>query len=430
MRDPSRRTPEEQLLLDLSLPEGPAPAGLARDDLDWDWLIREAAFHRTLPAMGERLRALDPRGDAPGIRVPAAARRQANEAYRACAMWNILVGGTCRKMLRALERGGVRGALLKGIAFSHTLYPTDATRTLGDLDLLVRPRDVDRARAIIEGLGYRLATAPYDERYYRERHFHFRLVGRCGGGTLTIELHWSLTPPLHFALLPTGEIMDRLAPMRIEGDEAWTLCPEDHLFHLCLQVDRFRLRLFRHVDAHLLIARTPGFDWDAFVARARRRGLRRTAASFLRELALLYGTPIPEAVLRALPPDPSLEAAIAVPGRLRSDRELSAMWNQLIGYAMRERPEVRLRFLLRLPRLLAEDRVWEAPVGPIRAAIGLLKAYAGIGLGVAGLAILRAAAPTPFADAAAIRTLRARLWGKALDATAAEHPVDPDHGQV
>lgn len=426
MRDPSRRTPEEQLLLDLSLPEGPAPAGLARDDLDWGWLVQEAAFHRTLPAMGERLRALDPRGDAPGILVPPLARRHAIEAYRACATWSLLVGGTCRRVLRGLERGGVRAALLKGIAFSRTLYPTDASRTLGDLDILVRARDVDPARAIIEGLGFRLETAPYDERYYRERHFHFRFVGRCGGGTLTIELHWSLTPPRHFASLPADDIMARLAPMEIEGDVAWTLAPEDHLFHLCMQVDRFRARLFRYVDAHLLLTRTPGFDWDTFVARARRRGLRRTAASFLRDLALLYGTPLPERVLRALPPDPSLEAAIAVPGRFRSDRELSPVWNQLIGFLMRERREVRLGFLLRLPRLLAEDRLFRGADTPFLAAKRTLKAYAGIGISMHALALIRTAAALGFGESAPVRSLRDRLWARALETREDRESV---HGQ-
>ena len=47
-------------------------------------------------------------------------------------------------------------AYLKGLAFEHTLYPDTDMRTIGDIDILVRERDLDS----LIGRGFEFKTLP------------------------------------------------------------------------------------------------------------------------------------------------------------------------------------------------------------------------------------------------------------------------------
>lgn len=136
-----------------------------------------------------------------------------------------------RNILHALAQPGVDVLVLKGAALAHTVYARPGLRPMSDIDLLVRKRDLEQARKILLGLGFRSTTAPSD---FMSQHHHIpALVFPIHGTRVAVELH-------HDAL--SGDVgesitLDNLKeePLEFSIGEvpAHTLGHLDNLHHLC-----------------------------------------------------------------------------------------------------------------------------------------------------------------------------------------------------
>jgi hypothetical protein len=145
--------------------------------------------------------------------------------------------------VRLLIDAGVEPVLFKGWAISR-LYPSEAVRLSGDIDVVVRSRDFDRAKAAI-GEAYATGLSAHVD-LHREDDW-LDLPGRdfrC-----------------HLETIPVNEV-DVLVPSH-----------EDHLRIVCHHF--IRHAAFRPLwlcdIALMLESRPPNFDWDRFL---RRDGLR------------------------------------------------------------------------------------------------------------------------------------------------------------
>ena len=75
------------------------------------------------------------------------------------AVRNIQLYGELIRALRTLRDAGIPAIVLKGAALVDTIYPSIAHRPTGDIDLLVRRADRDRAR-----LEMCIRDSPWPER--------------------------------------------------------------------------------------------------------------------------------------------------------------------------------------------------------------------------------------------------------------------------
>lgn len=82
-----------------------------------------------------------------------------------------------RAVLAALRKADIPHVILKGSS-SAMSYPRPELRCAGDIDLLVSPEQLDKAQAILEGLGY----APPTEPHHCHRSMH--------RGRFVVELHF------------------------------------------------------------------------------------------------------------------------------------------------------------------------------------------------------------------------------------------------
>jgi len=104
--------------------------------------------------------------------VSAASSRMEGQFQRACAA----------EALGALRSAAIPAAQLKGTGLADRVYPSHWVRRATDVDLIVRPADLDPALAALAAIGYREAY-PARAGYYR-RHHH------------DVPLHRDLSPPL------------------------------------------------------------------------------------------------------------------------------------------------------------------------------------------------------------------------------------------
>lgn len=97
------------------------------------------------------------------------------------------------ELLDLLDGQGLRGLVLKGLAHAHAWYPEPDSRPAGDIDLLVRPEDLERSYALLTARGWR---ATGTECGWRGHHHARPLVSATGGEPVLLELHTRLAAEL------------------------------------------------------------------------------------------------------------------------------------------------------------------------------------------------------------------------------------------
>lgn len=87
---------------------------------------------------------------------------------------------------------GVTPVLLKGISTAYELYAPRHLRLMGDVDILVRPSEVDQTMATLSDLGYEVSGEAW-QMYYDKGHHHLPAARNPMTG-VTVEVHTALLP--------------------------------------------------------------------------------------------------------------------------------------------------------------------------------------------------------------------------------------------
>ena len=241
-----------------------------------------------------------------------------------------------KPILAAFQQQGIPVILWKGVALAQTIYPDIALRPMCDLDLVVRPADVDRAIAALAALGYEL-PAEMAGPAWRSFVPEVALNRRFGKMTVTVDLHWRafVGQWLEQVMGPEADeraIWDTAREFDYEGYAALFPAPAPGLLGLILHallhhnLGQTVLRSLADADAWLRDYVAPA-GWDDLVMQA--RSLRVAAPTYM-ALTLcqeLLGTDVPPAVLSALAPSPlhraGLRRLVPLEGCVRGNLKLS-----------------------------------------------------------------------------------------------------------
>lgn len=252
------------------------------EGVDWERVLALALQVRVAEVVAQALLAAVPEA------LPPAVRARLSELSAAAAARNALALHELARAQQLLSAAGVPSAALKGAALLANHHPSIAARQLGDVDLLVRPRDLAPAAAALAAAGVRApggalpsldgSTDPLSRNPGSD---HLRALETWGG--FCLELH---------DRLPGGgpgadEVMARVRRVEWHGRPLDLPSPEDLAGMLCCHVllkhggDR-QLRARHVADLAALEASGP-LHWDAVAALWHRRRERR-ALRLSREL--------------------------------------------------------------------------------------------------------------------------------------------------
>lgn len=161
-------------------------------ELDAELVVK----HRLAPALALR-------ATRSGIEYPSVERWR--HELRQTAALQLLLEDAARRVAQVLEAIGISWLPLKGFDLASRVYDEAAERPMDDLDLLIRPGDLDAARAALCAAGWRdLVTGSHLERYLVEEGYAWQAVSE---ERLLLELHFRL-----WGLMPDGyaaEIFER-----------------------------------------------------------------------------------------------------------------------------------------------------------------------------------------------------------------------------
>ena len=199
------------------------------------------------------------------------------------------------RLARLLDQAGIPCLPLKGQVLSQHLYGDPATRQAKDIDLLIRPLDLEKTDNLLRAEGYQLVEAdsglsPAQARFVLSGHQHYEYHHRQRG--IILELHWRCD-------LWSDEDMQLLwnntDTTRFGGLELQIMSEELQLLFLCDHGSRhkwFRLKWLGDIARIISVNRVS--SWQKIIGLAERLDLQRSLGQSAVLLKQLYDIPLPE----------------------------------------------------------------------------------------------------------------------------------------
>jgi len=230
---------------------------------------------------------------------------------------NFLTLRLTAELFRLLERfasEGITALVVKGPVLAIQAYGDPARRGYGDLDLLVRQRDIRRATELMLGAGYQAAVplSAIDAGKIPGQYLFSKPDSK-----LLVELHNDLTLRYFPRRLPIEDFFSRQVRVSLDAHEAPALCVEDELVLICIHgAKHFWERLIWVADVAALVSRQTGMDWERAAESAKAVGAERMLHTGLRLAADLLKIQLPEKI-----------AAM-----VRSDAAASRLVERIVGW--------------------------------------------------------------------------------------------------
>jgi Uncharacterised nucleotidyltransferase len=155
--------------------------------LDWERMLRLVDHHRVVPQVYGALSSFPHL--VPAQQLDALRLRYQNNARK--ALW---FTAELLRILSHLESAGITALPYKGPVLAQTLYGEVTHRQFGDLDVLILPADVPKAKAALLELGYKpsIELASPIEKSYVETGYEYSFNAAHAPNLL--ELQWRIVP--------------------------------------------------------------------------------------------------------------------------------------------------------------------------------------------------------------------------------------------
>lgn len=309
------RPPEHELLLQCARTTvNAAPADtlrlLLQEPLEWSTVIRVAGQQGMLPLLYNSLQSLCP--DA----VPDPILSQLRQQFLVTARRNTHLTHVLLDILQRFAAHGIPAVPYKGPVLAVCAYGNIALRQFGDLDILIRPHDASRAKALLIEQGYRSwrrLSQTQTNAYVQFSRMH-ELVHEQQ--QVFVGLHWALISWPIFVPLDLTPLWQRLTPATLLDSTVYTLPPEEMLLFLCLHgLKHLWERVLWLCDVAALVRAHAHIDWPRLLAYADRLGCARMFLLSLHLAMEVLETQLPDVVLQRIHSDKALPA---LTGRLQA----------------------------------------------------------------------------------------------------------------
>ena len=276
--------------------------------LDWDFALRFAESHSLIPLLYFQLHAHAPE------KVPVAVYEKLRGQYRRISALNVYLSGELRRLLKLFAAESIEAIPYKGPALAAKAYGNIALRHFGDLDILVRQRDVPRVMELLIAEGYELHPPLNPVQQSLMLRTQCNLPFTRDGRRLIVEIHWRVSARLFSSPLDERSLWEQSGLDSFEGMTIRTLAPEDLLLSLAVHgAKHLWERLSWIADIAQLLEVYPGLNWARLLERARRSGTERM---------LLLGLYVAHDLLGAQLPPP-------ISARFEHDAEIARLADQV-----------------------------------------------------------------------------------------------------
>ena len=262
-------------------------AGLLRP-ADWARLLMLAEEHGVAVHLAASLRHLEEN------LVPPEIRRTLVDRQRGQIFLTLKLTVELFSLLERFTSDGIGALVVKGPVLAMQAYGDPAMRSYGDLDLLVRQKDIRRATELMSAAGYAAAVplTAIDAGKIPGQYLFSK-----PGSKLIVELHNDRTLRYFPRRLPLEEFFERQIRVRLDAHEAPALSVEDELVLICIHgAKHLWERLMWIADVAALVSRQTDIDWRRVADSAKAVGAERMLHTGLRLASDLLKAQLPDKV--------------------------------------------------------------------------------------------------------------------------------------
>lgn len=234
---------------------------LLANPLDWDYIIKKSLADGILPFVYNRIKT---NYDI----LPEETRNRLEKAYLKDTAYKTYLICEAGKVLNSLNNASIPVLALKGIALAETIYSGTVSRSMGDIDILVRKKDLDTAKEKLLKLGYNFHSTNQGN--------HITLIKK-DNWNIRLEVHWDIVnrinPLQRYAFkINTDEIWENAAPITVAGEKTLGMYPEDLIIYLSCHLLRDYYASFKWFIDIDRITRYYGerLDWEKLISTAKR----------------------------------------------------------------------------------------------------------------------------------------------------------------
>lgn len=252
--------------------------------IDYNKILNLSIHNRVAPFLYENLKSTDI--------IPAGVKAELRNIYLCTAASNIFNFREMIKILRLLRDHGIEAIPLKGSLASEIIFGNPGLYAAADIDILVKPSDLEEVKGILTNNGFE-----HDEE--REKGMlssHYHLVFH--NGRHAVEVHWNLVKR-YFNIPPEFWWEDTFF-IRYDDEDILCLSHEKYLMYAIFRLfshEFFHLKFFILV-AEMINKYYENIDWNNFIGLSSKYGMERLVVFTLELMNELFGTKIPNSLLK------------------------------------------------------------------------------------------------------------------------------------
>jgi hypothetical protein len=262
---------------------------------DWDRLLAVAEQHGVEGHLAASLREFE------AALVPPEIRQTLIDRKREQNFFTLRLNAELFRLLEQFSLIGIDAMVIKGPVLAVQAYGDPGMRSYGDLDLLVRQRDIRRATELMSGAGYVPAVplSAIDAGKIPGQYLFFKPESK-----LIVELHNDFTLRYFPRRLLLEKVFARQIRVRVDAHDVPAPSVEDELVLICIHgAKHFWERLLWIADVAALVSRQTDIDWDRVRGSAKAVGAERMLHTGLRLAADLLKMQVPGKVQAAVEAD-------------------------------------------------------------------------------------------------------------------------------
>ena len=239
---------------------------LLEQDVDWEKLLRLAAFHRMQPLLYNSLVKTGSEEV-----VPPAILDRFNRSMRFAAVRNLTLLKEMERLAQRFADSGIPAIAFKGPLLAQRAYGSLGLRPCVDLDILIPKEAFEEVEELLDADSYRQVPKTKDLEGVRKT-FHLYLARQCTfvrPPAHGLDIHTAVMPPGYHPL-DFDALHERSQTLSVSGMKVPGFAPEDLLLILCFHGVKNRWEALKHVcDVAELTRAHPNLDWDIVAERAR-----------------------------------------------------------------------------------------------------------------------------------------------------------------
>jgi hypothetical protein len=272
---------------------------LLKEEINWDYLFATAQAHGVLPLLHKHL-------SGEGVPSHFLSRLKRESVANSQNVLHLIAKQL--RVAKLFRENGVRVALFKGPLLAQMAYGEMSLRQAGDIDVLIGRNDFDRARALLESLGYEMSPRLTPAQLASHLSNHCELQFMRDEWFTVVDLHWDLAPRSFVFNLHADEVMSRLQSATLAGTTVETFGAEDLVLYLAMHGAKHLWRRLEWIASlSESIRATPALNWELLVQRAEQAHATRMLALGLRLAQKCCGLNIPAHVLADVDPDCAMQ---------------------------------------------------------------------------------------------------------------------------